>query len=174
MSDEMRTQRLLLRPVGPVDAGPITQVVQNPGVYRMLASVAPGQCKAQTLGWIAGHGAAATSDREHVRAMILDGELVGVIGANRKVAGLPFTIGYWLSPSAWGKGLTTEAAAALLSWLERRGETAFLSGHFADNPASGRVLQKLGFMRAGRSKLFSLGRGEAVDHFDMARIARNA
>lgn len=174
MTDEIRTERLMLRPVGPGDAGPITHVVQDPNVYRMLASVAPGQSKAQTLGWIAGQSDAATTDREHVRAMILAGELVGVTGAIRKAAGLPFTIGYWLSPPAWGKGLTTEAATALISWLERRGERAFLSGHFADNPASARVLQKLGFMRAGRSKLFSLGRGEAVDHFDMARIARNA
>ena len=111
---------------------------------------------------------------EHVRAMVLEGNIVGVVGAHRELEGMPFNIGYWLSPVAWGKGLTTEAAKKLLAWLESRGETAFLSGHFVDNPASGRVLNKLGFMRAGRRRLFSLGRGETVEHFDMARLARNA
>ena len=174
MSEELQTERLLLRSIGPADADAITQIVQDPKVYRMLSSVAPNQSKAQTLGWITGHSAAATADSEHVRAMILDGDLVGVIGAKRAATGLPFTIGYWLAPKVWGKGLTTEAARGLLSWLEGRGETAFLSGHFVDNPASGHVLHKLGFMRAGRRKLFSLGRGESVEHFDMARLARNA
>ncbi|KCZ54594.1 GNAT family N-acetyltransferase [Hyphomonas chukchiensis] len=174
MSEELQTERLLLRPIGPLDAGPITELVQDPRVYRMLARVAPNQSKAQTLAWISGQDAAAKADMEHVRAMVLEGKLVGVIGADRKSERAPFTIGYWLAPMAWGKGLTTEAAKTLLSWLERRGETAFLSGHFVDNPASGRVLHKLGFMRAGRSRLFSLGRGETVEHFDMARLARNA
>jgi RimJ/RimL family protein N-acetyltransferase len=174
MSEELQTERLLLRSIGPADAGPITELVQDPRVYRMLARVAPNQSKAETLAWISGQDAAAKADMEHVRAMVLEGNLVGVIGADRKSEGAPFTIGYWLAPMAWGNGLTTEAAKTLLSWLERRGETAFLSGHFVDNPASGRVLHKLGFMRAGRSKLFSLGRGETVEHFDMARLARNA
>tara|TARA_R110000787_G_scaffold4651_2_gene17680 strand:+ start:1037 stop:1561 length:525 start_codon:yes stop_codon:yes gene_type:complete len=174
MSEELQTERLLLRPIGPADADAITEIIQDPRIYRMLSSVAPNQPKAQTLGWITGQNAAATADREHVRAMLLNGGLVGVVGAKRTASALPFTIGYWLAPLAWGKGLTTEATHALLLWLERRGENAFLSGHFADNPASGRVLHKLGFMRAGRSKLFSLGRGETVEHFDMARLARNA
>ena len=65
----------------------------------------------------------------------------------------------------------TEAADAVLRWLQARGERAFVSGYFADNPASGRVLAKLGFMRAGRHKVFCLGRGEIVDHYDMAQIA---
>lgn len=174
MSEDLQTERLLLRHIGPADAGTITDLVQDPRVYRMLARIAPNQPKAQTLAWISGQDAAGKADMEHVRAMVLEGNIVGVVGAHRELEGMPFNIGYWLSPVAWGKGLTTEAAKKLLAWLESRGETAFLSGYFVDNPASGRVLNKLGFMRAGRRKLFSLGRGETVEHFDMARLARNA
>ena len=174
MSEEIRTARLLLRRVRPMDAGPITAIIQDPRVHRMLARVAPNQTKAQTLAWIARQDAGAARDTDHVRAIELDGELVGVTGANRSDTGSPFEIGYWLAPHAWGKGLMTEAVGALLEWLEKRGERAFVSGHFADNPGSGRVLQKLGFMNSGRNPVFCLGRGEMVDHLYMARIARNA
>ena len=174
MSEEIRTARLLLRRVRPMDAGPITAIIQDPRVHRMLARVAPNQTKAQTLAWSARHDAGAARDTDHVRAIELDGQLVGVTGANRADTRSPFEIGYWLSPDAWGKGLMTEAVGALLAWLEQRGERAFVSGHFADNPASGRVLQKLGFMNSGRNPVFCLGRGEMVDHLYMARIARNA
>jgi RimJ/RimL family protein N-acetyltransferase len=174
MSEEIRTARLLLRRVRPSDAGQITAFVQDPLVHRMLASVAPNQTKAQTLAWIAGHDAGAARDSDHVWAIELDNQLVGVTGAHRSNTCLPFEVGYWLAPQAWGKGLMTEALGALLDWLEQRGEKAFVSGHFADNPASGRVLQKLGFIHAGRNPVFCLGRGEMVDHLYMARIARNA
>jgi RimJ/RimL family protein N-acetyltransferase len=43
-----------------------------------------------------------------------------------------------------------------------------LSGHFADNPASGRVLEKLGFRPTGPMRQFSLARGEDVEGFAFA------
>jgi RimJ/RimL family protein N-acetyltransferase len=174
MSDEMRTKRLILRPVRPVDAGPITEIIQDPRIHRNLARVAPNQNKAQTLAWIATHDLGRENDTGHVFAITLDDGFLGIMGANRSGRHAPFNLGYWLAPAVWGKGLVTEAAGAVLGWLEGRGEKAFVSGYFADNPASGRVLQKLGFMKADRAPMFCLGRGETVDHFHMARIARNA
>ena len=64
----------------------------------------------------------------------------------------------------------TEAAEAVVHWLEMRGDHAFTAGHFADNPASGRVLKKVGFLPSGRGRVFSLGRGEASDHINMSYI----
>tara|TARA_R110002094_G_scaffold63662_1_gene73933 strand:+ start:1743 stop:2267 length:525 start_codon:yes stop_codon:yes gene_type:complete len=174
MSDEIRTQRVLLRPVQPSDSGKITEIIHDPRIYRMVARIAPNQTKAQTLAWISTHDAGAARNTDHVRAVEQDGELIGITGAHRQAGKSPFELGYWLAPHAWGKGLMTEAAGALMEWLEHRGEQGFVSGYFADNPASGRVLQKLGFMIAGRGPVFSLGRGETVDHLYMARIARNA
>ncbi|HBT36534.1 MAG TPA: hypothetical protein DEB52_11060 [Hyphomonas sp.] len=64
----------------------------------------------------------------------------------------------------------TEATEALVGWLKQRGERGFVSGYLDDNPASGRVLEKLAFMKADRIKVFCLGRGEMVGHVNMARI----
>jgi RimJ/RimL family protein N-acetyltransferase len=60
----------------------------------------------------------------------------------------------------------------MINWLLARGDgRALVSGHFADNPASGRVLAKLGFLPCGRDKMHCAGRGEKADHIMLARIA---
>ena len=171
MSTELSTDRLLLRAVRPDDAAEITSIIADPRIYRMVARISPDQSLAQTLAWIAGHDAGRASDTDHVYAITLDGKPIGMTGAHRDVAYLPFEVGYWLSPEYWGKGIVTEAADAVLKWLQARGERAFVSGYFVDNPASGRILDKLGFMKADRRHVFCLGRGEEVEHYYMARVA---
>lgn len=170
---EIRTSRLVLRPVTPHDSGPFTQAVNDPRIYRMLASVPPEQTKAQTLAWIATHDRAREEDTGHFFAITApDGGLCGIISATRAAREDPFEIGYWLMPEFWGKGLCTEAGAGLIRWLENtRAVRALVAGHFADNPASGRILGKLGFLPCGRSPMFSKGRGTKSDHIMMARIA---
>ncbi len=169
---ELKTSRLVLRAVTPQDSGRITEIVADPRVHRMLARVSPDQTKAQTLAWIITHERGRAEDTDHVFAITLGGDLIGVIGANRADVALPFEIGYWLAPGAWGQGYCSEAGKALIGWLEqRRCARALVAGHFADNPASGRVLAKLGFLPCGRNRMFSAGRGELADHILMARIA---
>jgi RimJ/RimL family protein N-acetyltransferase len=169
---ELETERLRLRHVTPQDSERITTFVADPRIHRMIASVPPGQTKAQTLAWILSHDRGRAADTNHVYALTREDTLIGVIGADRKETSLPFEIGYWLAPEAWGQGYCTEAGGALLRWLEAtRRARALVAGHFADNPASGRVLTKLGFLPCGRDRRFSAGRGEAADHIMMARIA---
>lgn len=168
------TARLHFRFVMPTDSTVVTEAVRDPRVHRMLARVPPNQTRAQTLAWIATHEAARLADTDHVFALIHGEMFAGVIGAHRALTTDPFEIGYWLVPDAWGKGLCTEAGFAIIGWLEQtRGARALVSGYFVDNAASGRVLRKLGFMPCGRQPMFSAGRGEAADHFQMARIATN-
>ena len=63
------------------------------------------------------------------------------------------SVGYWLAPPAWGKGFCSEAGAAVIRWLEAtRNARALVAGHFADNPASGRVLEKSGFLYTGETR----------------------
>ena len=74
-------------------------------------------------------------------------------------------IGYWIVPDRWGHGFAAEAARAAIE--AGRASLAYgrvVAGHFVDNPASGRVLQKLGFHRTGRiEKRHSLARQCEVD-----------
>jgi RimJ/RimL family protein N-acetyltransferase len=169
MPDPIHTARLILRNVTPGDAAPITTAVQDPGVYRNVARLAPGQTLEMTLAWLVSNNPDA-DDLNHVFAITREGTFIGLFGAHRLAARRPFEIGYWLARAAWGQGVMTEAAQAVVDWLDRRGEPALTSGYFRDNPASGRVLQKLGFLPAGRGEVMCLGRGEKVQHVLMARL----
>jgi RimJ/RimL family protein N-acetyltransferase len=77
-----------------------------------------------------------------------DAGLVGMIGMHPGALGPE--IGYWIGRPYWGKGLATRAARAALDWAGRTWrKRVVVSGHFADNPASGRVLEKAGFLYTG-------------------------
>jgi len=57
----------------------------------------------------------------------------------------------------------TEAAQGLLAWAEReKGITRLISGHIFDNPASGKILIKLGFEYAGDIEIHVKGRNSTV------------
>ena len=88
---------------------------------------------------------------------------VGSIGLADKGGILP-EVGYWLGRPYWGEGLATEAVAALLRWAHAAcGQRGLFAGHFADNPASGRVLEKAGFLYTGEVQgRFSLARDEVA------------
>ena len=74
-------------------------------------------------------------------------------------------MGYWYGRPHWGRGYATEALRGVLAhagpvW----GMRALLSGHFVDNDASGRVLEKAGFLYTGdRRPRISLARGVEVE-----------
>ena len=76
--------------------------------------------------------------------------------------------GYWLTPDAWGRGYATEAGRAMVSAARYTlGLRRLKAGHFVDNPASGRVLTKLGFRPTGsvtpREALARGGEAPCVD-----------
>jgi RimJ/RimL family protein N-acetyltransferase len=59
-------------------------------------------------------------------------------------------LGYWLGVPFWGQGYATEAARALLQYgFNTLGLHRIYAGHFANNPASGRVLRKIGMRHEG-------------------------
>jgi RimJ/RimL family protein N-acetyltransferase len=57
-----------------------------------------------------------------------------------------FEMGYWIGEPFWGQGYATEAARRIARFaFEELGATKIRAGWYEDNPASGRVLEKLGF-----------------------------
>ncbi len=58
-------------------------------------------------------------------------------------------LGYWVSRAHWGRGIATEACTGLIAIARALGLPSLEASHFLDNPASGRVLEKLGFEPTG-------------------------
>jgi RimJ/RimL family protein N-acetyltransferase len=78
-------------------------------------------------------------------------------------------LGFWIARPHWGQGYATEAAGAVLRIARTLGHRRVVAGHFVDNPASGKVLKKLGFVPTGRpGTRFSLARGAMVDSVEYA------
>lgn len=152
------TTSLLLRPAWPEDAPAILAAIGEQGIVRNLAR-APwpyGLADAERF-------AALPQDPRLPHFLVqLPGE--GVIGS----AGFGDSdgepeIGYWIARKYWGRGFATEAARALVALAPLLGHRRLVAGHFADNPASGRVLGKAGFRRSGVvGERFSAGRGHAA------------
>jgi RimJ/RimL family protein N-acetyltransferase len=74
--------------------------------------------------------------------------LVGACGLGRRHSGA-IELGYWIARPYWGQGFATEACLALIDIARTLRLPSLEGSHFLDNPASGRVLEKLGFQAIG-------------------------
>lgn len=82
-----------------------------------------------------------------------EGELIGTMGM-RPGADINYRewdLGYFLTPSQWGKGYATEAVGALVKWCFETwpGLVRIQASTYEFNDQSGRVLTKTGFQREG-------------------------
>jgi [ribosomal protein S5]-alanine N-acetyltransferase len=89
--------------------------------------------------------------------------LTGVVGLTPEDGTDGAELGYWLAKPHWGRGLMTEAAGAVLSFgFDSLHLSRITSGYLEENFASGRVLEKLGFLRTGSVLQPSLALGADV------------
>jgi len=157
----IRSERLFLRPGWPEEWEDLLTLIDDEEVVRNLAR-APWPYTAEDAKAFA----ARPQDRLLPNFFITlpggDGaRLVGSVGLSL-VEG-EINLGYWIGRPFWGQGYATEAARAMLSLAKSLGHQRLVAGHFVDNPASGRVLRKLGFSPTGEIRnRFSLGRGGEV------------
>ncbi|WP_010545912.1 GNAT family N-acetyltransferase [Sphingomonas elodea] len=152
----VRTQRLTLRPGWPEDAPALARAIDHEAVVRNLSRV-PWPYSIEAAETFLQHW----TDTRFLVFEHQGGEtaLIGCVGI--EAAGEePHELGYWLTPAAWGKGYATEAARAALAAAHATGIRRITAGHYVDNPASGRVLRKLGFRSSGTIQpIWSRGRG---------------
>lgn len=151
-----RSDRLLLRPIWPEDWQGVLAVIADEGVVRNLAR-APWPYEAKDARQFTKLPVHPMFPRFLVtRAQ--DAQVVGCIGIDPHDGDVE--LGYWISRPFWGQGFATEAGAAVLQIARTLGHERVVASHFLDNPASGKVLTKLGFEPTGRVvERHSCGRG---------------
>lgn len=146
----VRTERLTLRPGWIEDAPELARAIGHRAVCDKLAQVPWPYTLADAEAFLAG-----AHDPKKPAMFIFEHEagsvrLVGGIGIHEDAEGNN-ELGYWLTPGAWGRGIATEAGEGVVRMArESLRLKRLVSGHFVDNPASGRVLRKLGFRPTGR------------------------
>ena len=156
-----RSERLLLRPVWPEDWPAIYAGINNELVVRNLARAPWPYSERDARSF-----AQSPIDPQSPRFLITECDtaaVVGCIGLDSVADPDALELGYWIAQPAWGKGYATEAGHAAIKMALMMGKSHLEAGFFLDNPASGRVLAKLGFVRLPKiAQRHSLGRGASV------------
>jgi len=158
----IRSERLFLRPGWPEDWSELHGQVADEAIVRNLAK-APWPYTAEAAREFA--SLPQQPRYPHFMITLPTGEgsrLIGAIGLTP--AGDSAEVGYWIAHRQWNRGYATEAIRAVLRLAGTLGHHRFSACHFADNPASGRVLRKVGFIPTGQvGPRYSLARGHEVE-----------
>ena len=163
LAPRIETERLRLRPPLPSEAVYVAEMANDAEIARMTTRVRHPYRLADAEAYL---GAMQAADPDTDRPFLIEHRSFGPIGMTgfHRAEDRHAELGYWLGRTFRGRGFATEAVRAALGWAKGEwGRRAVLSSHFADNPASGRVLEKAGFLYTGEVReRFSFGRGQAV------------
>lgn len=163
---EIATERLVLRALRVDDAERITALASEYDIARMTERIPHPYSIGDAEQWIS--TIVSPQSEELVCVIECGGETIGCIGLIRVPEGVfdngVAILGYWIGKPYWGHGHATEAAQGVMrhafhDWKVER----ICVDHFADNPASARVIEKLGFRYIKPVEVNSIARGGKVD-----------
>lgn len=158
----IETERFVLRPLRPSDAGMIAHYTSDRRVAEGTRAIPHPLPPGAAEGFVARSLAADRS--EDVWA--IDGsahrlaELLGVVSLTR-MEGDQSELGFWIGAGFWNTGFATEAVEALVAANPHGSRTLFAEA-FQDNPGSARVLTNCGFVYLGDAESWSVARGARV------------
>ena len=150
----MKTERITLRPWLDTDAKALYKYASDPEVGPR-AGWPPHISEEESLEIIC-----TVFNNPTTWAIVWNetGEAIGAIGYGPSCdCSLPAregepTVGYWVGKPYWGKGICTEALRLMIAHIrETTVIRSLISGHFTDNHASGRVMEKCGFVATGEN-----------------------
>ncbi|MDR0530659.1 MAG: GNAT family N-acetyltransferase [Oscillospiraceae bacterium] len=169
---QLQTPRLCLREMTKADAPTLVELLRNQEVSRWLTVDLSRMTRREEEIRIARARKAFAAGRElhwGIGERDSDG-LVGMIclvGLNRRDQHA--MAGFWLGHAYWGRGYMTEALWAVLDYSFRGlGLNRVYAGHFADNSASGRVMQKCGLQYEGTRRQAFCKNGQYYDEMAYA------
>ena len=153
-----------MRPGWPEEWAELLSAINDHGVVRNLAR-APWPYTADDAKAFVRRGQESLLPHFFVTIPSAQGaELIGCVGLGRD--GDDVQLGYWIARDHWGRGYATEAARAVANLAGALGHRRIAASHFTDNPASGKVLRKVGFQPTGEQRVrYSSGRrGVGLTH----------
>ncbi len=152
---ELMTTRLILRPFTMRDAPDVQRLAGAFAVADTTGTIPHPYPDGAAEQWIATHQPQYEVGSAAIFAITLriSGELIGPIGLSIHRDHDSAELGYWLGTPYWGQGYCTEAGHTVLGYAFRAlALNRVSSTHFSRNPASGRVLQKIGMVYEGMAR----------------------
>jgi RimJ/RimL family protein N-acetyltransferase len=148
----LQTKRLLLRPFSLKDAERVRQLAGAREIAENTATMPHPYEEGMAEEWINTHEELNTKGESVHFAVCLkkSNELIGAMGIVIHKDHDRGELGYWIGVPYWNHGYCTEAAHSVIKYgfevlrLNRIGAI-----HFTRNPASGRVMEKIGMRFEG-------------------------
>lgn len=154
----LETERLLLRPLTTADAGAVfDNWTSDPDVARFMRWEVH-KSVSDTESWLASDEALLESDAVYNWGLVLKStrELIGSGGLVFNEEKGMYELGYNIMKKYWNNGLTTEAARRIIDFgKDVLHQSRFFCCHAKDNPASGKVMMKVGFQHQGDGVYYS-------------------
>ena len=147
------TERLILRPFTLADAPRVQQLAGDPAIAATTLTIPHPYENGVAETWIATHQAEFDQQIGVTFAITLKdtGELAGAISLlDIRTDFQRAELGYWVGKPYWGCGYAPEAATPIIEYGFKQCQLQrIFAHHFADNPASGRVMEKAGMRYEG-------------------------
>ena len=148
----IETDRMILRPLAVSDADDIfARWTSDERVSKYMRWCTHTSIE-DTVEWLKIEEENIASDKTYTWAFTLkeSGYIFGSGGLCYSEEEGAFELGYNIMHKMWNQGYTTEAAKAILEFANRElGINKFVACHDVNNPASGAVMKKCGFVYVG-------------------------
>ena len=172
----LKTKRLILRPHTLNDAKELQRLIGDRAIADTTLSVPHPYEDGMAEEWI-GSRQESFDKGEGVEFAITnrqEGYLIGGIGLKLDKANARAELGYWIGKPYWNQGYCTEAAQAVVKYgFKVLGLNRIHAHHMTRNPASGRVMQKIGMKHEGRLRQHFKGRWGQFDDWETYGILRS-
>ncbi len=149
---ELNTKRLRLRPFGLEDAQRMSILINDREIAANTRSIEFPYPDGAAAKWISHHVDLWLGGKSAIFAIcnLATADLMGAIGLEIKEADQNAELGYWLGRPFWNQGFCTEAARAVVEFGLRDLGLHRIHAHFMTrNPASGRIMEKIGMRQEG-------------------------
>ena len=164
----IETERLIIEPLTPLDKADFARVMDDPNVTWMMGSISSPFAAADAEKWIKARVGAGKSGRI-AKVLLKDGTMIGHLRLSvgrLAMDAQDVSLGYAFGSAFAGQGFATEATHPFLA----QGVADYALKHvsaavMADNPASIRLLEKLGFQKTGERMHLVTGRLEKAPLF---------
>jgi len=147
----LHTSRVILRPFRLSDAAAVQRLAGVAAVAEMTLNIPHPYSDGMAEAWIATQRPAWDARTTVTFAVTsLDGTLCGTVSLQLTMSHRRGEMGYWIGQPFWGQGLATDAVRALLRFaFDDLNLNRIQASHLPRNPASGRVMEKVGMTREG-------------------------
>ncbi|MEA1958753.1 MAG: GNAT family N-acetyltransferase [Chloroflexota bacterium] len=148
---KIETERLILRAFAMDDAPDVQRFAGDWNVANNLRTISYPYPDGLAEEWIGSHEDKMEHGEIHLAIALRDNDsLIGSIGLIINRDDENAELGFWIGKPHWGKGYCTEAAQALTRYgFDEKGLNRIHAFHMTRNPASGKVLTKLGMTFEG-------------------------